>query len=242
MESFAKIYCNTCMRPTNHSVEKKVLQHDVEGDPGESMQLLCTHEFSILQCMGCDAISFRQLEEYPRFLDVDGFVRRGALSSKRTFERFFPPRKNDSFEITAIRGLPDDLLIPLQETLECYNSDSRILCTAGLRLVTEILIDQVLLIKSEIKADPEDPEKPNNLNLFGKLNLLLEDKKYASIHDALQEFRKLGNAALHNAARPSRKELRLGLDLLVQVLNQVFSMPEDVEKLRSQRINRETNK
>jgi hypothetical protein len=123
-----------------------------------------------------------------------------------TTEYFPKPERATKKEYHELPYLLTELY---RETIETFNNDNLILCSAGLRTLLEgICKDQM-------------PEQR------GTLQTRIEGLKSiipATIVDNLHSFRFLGNAAVHELARPSQKELALAIEVMEDILNVLYSL------------------
>jgi len=70
-------------------------------------------------------------------------------------------------------------------------------------------------------------------NLEGRIAGLQEKGLLTqSSAQTLHEHRYLGNSAVHELARPSEGELRLAIEIVEHVLEQLYELPEKAEELK----------
>src|SRR5690606_37671707 len=91
--------------------------------------------YQIIQCMGCDTISFRKL-----YNDASN---QQYETEDATVQELFPKRGAHSKPIKAYRNLPIDIKKVYQETIDAYNNKLLLLTSVGIRAILEaICIDK----------------------------------------------------------------------------------------------------
>ena len=135
-----KAFCNRCNVLTNHIVKA---EHNIDESAEINIDgIIESHymgsfSYQIIECNGCDSITYRSIDFFPDFLDMDESTGKWTVSNGKTFENYFPERLENSMVEKRIIGIPNLLKRAYQEVLQCYNSDLRILCSAGLRAMIE---------------------------------------------------------------------------------------------------------
>lgn len=137
-----KVYCNRCKNETNHTVLQSVDPHGSEqvdcGD-GQTEDFEWINNYQIIQCQGCETISFRhyswlsgsEQQTGPDEWD-DGSV-----------VKLYPNRSSKLIPIKDYLNVPHTLRRIYRETIECFNNGILTLCAAGLRAIIEgICADQ----------------------------------------------------------------------------------------------------
>lgn len=218
----AKSYCSTCARLQNHKVLKEELTHfdDQEGWWEEN-------SYQIIQCAGCDALSFRILHE-------DAALSQNSHSDDSVVEILFPRRDSESRPIKKYRrDFPLKVKDIYVETVEAFNNQFNLLCGMGVRSTLEaICLDKEIkngkvIIKGVLKVS-------NKLN--GKIAGLCE-KGYltASNSETLNELRILGNEVVHEVQAPSRNELAIAIDILELLIDNIYVIERKALHLRRSR-------
>jgi len=235
-----KVYCAQCKRETNHVVlqsidsdASEVIGH-VDGHP-ETIDW--SNNYQIIQCQGCDAISFRHVSwfsEAAQQISEDEW-------DDGTSTWLYPKRSDKTWAIKDYYNVPNNLRRIYRETAECFNNDALTLCAAGLRAIIEgICADQ------NIQDGPVQISKPDGTietkrrdNLEGKIAGLGEKgivaPKNATI---LHQHRFLGNDAVHELAQPSVDELKLAIEIIEHILDSLYEMPDKAEELQRIRAKR----
>lgn len=236
-----KVYCYLCKGETNHLVLQsvdldgsEVIGYDEGGDPAA---MHWTDNYQIIQCQGCDTITFQHIYWFSETVRQIGPDEWGD----GTFTQLYPKRSDKTRVIKYYYNAPNTLHRIYRETLECFNNDALTLCAAGLRAIIEgICADQ------KIQDGPVQITKPDGTieekrkdNLEGKIAGLGEKgiltRNTAAI---LHEHRFLGNEAVHELRQPSPDELSLAIEIVEHILDSLYEMPDMAEGLRKFRARR----
>lgn len=219
-----KSFCATCSRPTNHKVmkEEKILCSDDTGWWDET-------RYQIIQCLGCDAISFRRLYNdvsYQQGFDED-----------MTTQELFPKRGPHSRPIKSYRNLPIEIKKVYQETIDAYNNNLSLLASVGVRAVLEAICLEKKV--TEGTYENANGKKIRSKKLDGKIYGLAE-KGFLTPSNAeiLHELRFLGNSAVHELATPSLSEISLALDIIELVIEYIYIIGRKAHQLKNSRTNR----
>jgi len=231
-----KVYCSTCANETNHIV---IQSFDTSGSEvvGDEATIDWSDNYQIIQCQGCDTVSFRHLNWFSENQDYWG----GDDYSDGTTSWLFPKRTKGTLKTKDYYNAPNNLRRIYRETVDCFNNDSLILSAAGLRAIIEgICADQ------SITDGPIELTKPDGTthiirknNLEGKISGLCEKGILTKSNSAiLHEHRYLGNDAVHDLAQPSAQELTLAIEIIEHTLESLYEIPEKAEELRTKRLKR----
>ncbi len=228
-----QVVCCVCNIETNHIVCQS-LEHETLGAKFEKSGYSCDSNahllidlydsFQIIQCQGCNSISFRQVRNCSEYDNDTVFL--------------YPHRSKTTKPIKDYFHVPRDLQLIYSETIECFNHDNSYLCAAGLRAIVEgVCADQKITDGPELTSTGDQVKKngkPLRKNaLYHKIIGLVEKgiltKEQANI---LHFHRNLGNDALHELQRPSAKELSLAIDVLENVLDVLYESPKKGDVLK----------
>jgi hypothetical protein len=217
-----KSYCTKCNRQTNQLVVKEVNQDYFEEESGWWDK----SEFQIIQCMGCDDISFRKLYNdisQQQHSDEDG-----------TTQELFPQRGAHSRPIRPFRGLPFTIRTIYRETIDAYNANLTLLCGVGVRAVVEAICIEKSIISGKVKT--KTGGERNSKNLDGKI-AGLATKGFLTVDNAevLHELRFLGNEAVHDLTQPSIEELGLAIDIIELIIENIYMMRSKALSLQAKR-------
>lgn len=194
-----------CSAKTRHSILADVTDEDTHGP------IDFYRHYQVIQCDGCQAISFRKSS----YCSED-YIQVG-YNEYELDERvdLFPAR------IANSRGLGDDtayLPEPLdrlyEETRSALLNVSPVLTGIGLRALVESVCKEKNVKGANLK------EKIDQLAKIGVLN--------SSQQTILHLIRTLGNKAAHEVKPHSAEQLALAMDVVEHLLDGVYVMPKKV--------------
>ena len=198
------VACNKCSGETNHVV---LLSVDISGRE-DSVDFQWIESYQIIQCQGCNAISFRNTSSNSEDYDFD----EGGIQNS-TYEILYPSRLKGRTGIgSEARYLPPTVHKIYQETLNALNNNLPILTGVGLRALVETVCQE------KAAGDGSLLKKINNLVTKQVLT-----PASASI---LHKIRTLGNKAAHEVTPHSDKLLSLAMDVVEHLLRDVYILPK----------------
>lgn len=213
-----KSYCNKCIRPTNQVVvkEEKTSYDDGEGWWEEI-------DYQIIQCSGCDEISFRRLETNPQIQSYD--------DTPQYMQELYPKRGPNSISIKNFNNLSIKLKSLYRETIDAFNNEQLILCCGGLRALIEgICLDKA--IKGVMIKDRKGNDALKE-TLEGKIEGLFESGFLTkSSATSLHELRFIGNEALHELSKPSVDEIKLAIEILESTIDNLYELHHKAMKIQ----------
>ena len=169
--------------------------------PDEDFQWAADYE--IIQCAGCDTISFRRESSNSEDWEPDGTTAES--------QELYPSRTKNRQLIDDTHLLPLNLSRIYQETVSALNNDQPILSGIGIRAIIETVSNE---------------EKAAGNNLAQKIDGLvakgLLTKDGAKI---LHKIRALGNDAAHSVKAHKPTELKLAIDVVEHMLQAVYILP-----------------
>jgi hypothetical protein len=209
------VYCNNCKSVLNHVVLLSIDENGSEEyDEGFSIDWI--DHYQIIQCQGCDIISFRH---------KGWFSEDQVYDSDGTSEYLYPLREQNLKRKMKFENVPNNLEELYNESVDSYNIGSLILCAGGLRsLVEGICIDQGINDKSNLNR------KISGLHEKG----ILTESQTSILH----ELRFMGNNALHDLKKPTKKEFELAFDIIEHILKTIYDLPAKGNALKKKRENR----
>lgn len=235
-----KVYCAQCKWETNHLVLQSV---DCDGSEvighydGDPETIDWSNNYQIIQCQGCDAISFRHVSW---FSEYQGPLGLGEWSDGLS-TWLYPKRSDKTKPIKDYYNVPNTLRRIYRETLECFNNDALTLCAAGLRAIIEGICADQKIVDGPVQVIKRDgsTETKRKDNLEGKIAGLGEKgiltQKNATI---LHEHRFLGNEAIHKLSQPTPDELTIAMEIVEHILDALYEMPDKAEELQRIRAKR----
>jgi hypothetical protein len=202
--------CRRCNGQTNHTVCNSLgLAWE---DYGANLQ--GTENYEIIRCLGCDNISFRI--GFSNSEDIEYDLEGNSFYPET--EKLYPSRLKSRTSLTDADSLPRKIRYVYTETHAALRIKLRILAGIGIRT----LIEAVCL---------EEGAKGKNLKT--KINDLVKKevltKKNATI---LHKTRFLGNRTAHEIKPPSDPELDVAFDIVENLLETVYIIPEKAEQLK----------
>lgn len=208
------VACVTCKRETKHSVLRSIEVSGKEDLGPDEPPFSWNDTFQIVQCRGCETISFRKLhqnsEDYasvgPGPGDWDYAIR----------EDLYPSRAEGRDPIEDDKLLPTNLQRIYQETIKALNSSQPVLAGIGIRAIIETVCKEKSATGKDLFAKIND--------LVGKGVLTQEGA------DILHKLRVLGNQAAHEVKPHDSVQLDLALDVIDHLLMGVYVLPHHASK------------
>ena len=220
------IHCLECKRPTRHRVMVSLDKNATAYDKAEGWSVDWSDRYQVLECQGCETITFRHQHWFSEAQDFD---------DDGTTERLYPMRNKDAVTSKSFHNVPSNLRRIYNELIDCFNNDSPTLCAAGLRALVEgICAEQGILDGPvEVPAKGGGTQTVRKENLEGRIAGLQEKSLLTQASaQTLHEHRYLGNSAVHELARPSSDELKLAIEIVEHVLEQLYELPEKAAALQ----------
>lgn len=202
--------CRVCKRETNHIV--KVIETKLYSSDDFSYN----DDYAIVQCMGCDSLSFRNeyVTSESGYEDEDGFYNEGASI------KIYPPMLNGHKRLDDAWLLPYSIQLMYNESIEALQSGCKVLAGAGFRAI----IEAICLDKQITGRDLE-----TKIN-----NLVKNDLITKSERDRLHSIRFMGNDSIHEMKIPSDEQLKLVLYIVEHLISNIYLIdPAARQKLES---------
>ena len=220
------VSCPNCKNKTNHTV---VVSADSQGSEyyDEYATLFWIDNYQVIQCLGCNIISFRHLNFFSESFNPE-FGENGLT------EYLYPKRIDDFRPTKDFYNAPTNLRRIYRETIDCLNQESFTLCSAGLRAIVEGVCAEQKVKDGEISYTNAkgDIVKKRSKHLDGKIFGLAEKNVLTSKNaEMLHQHRYLGNDSIHQLSLPSKLELNLALDIIEHVLESLYEIPEKASEL-----------
>ncbi|WP_294058944.1 DUF4145 domain-containing protein [Thiolapillus sp.] len=190
------VTCRECKRSTKHLILSDVCLKG-RGDMGPYGDFMWHDEHQIVQCQGCETISFRKThnnsEDITHIVDV------------------YPNPEDGRDTIDYDYLLPSNLQLIYNETIKSINCGQAVLTGMGIRAIVETVC------KNKNANGKDLCEKINDLVIQGVLT-----KKDA---DILHKLRTLGNEAAHEVKPHNNATLALALDVIDHLIKGVYILP-----------------
>ena len=219
-EKVLDVVCTECNRETQHIVRQSFYdywksddhpQHFVDGGT----------DYQIIECQGCRTISFRS---------EGWFSEENGISIQ-----LFPKRSSHTRPKKDLYEVPRQLRRIYHEVIESFNNDLLISCSAGLRAIIEGICSEKNIKNGEVEIPDGKGTKKivRKSNLQGKIAGLAEKNILTKSNaDILHEHRFLGNEALHELSQPSVSELRLAIEIIEHLLENIYELPSKAKNLK----------
>ncbi len=222
-----KSYCIICDRLQNQIVLKSIIK-EYQGTEQEG-GWWDKSGFQIIKCGGCDEISFRKL-----YNDV---AMQGNSKDDETIQELYPQRGSHSRPIKVFRGVPIEITKIYRETIDAFNSNLKLLCSVGVRAIVEAICLDKKIVNGEVKSP--NGEVLISKKLDGKISGMATKGFLTSDNaETLHEIRFIGNEAIHELTQPSLEELRLAIDIVELVIENIYIVKRKALHLQQRRENR----
>jgi hypothetical protein len=168
--------------------------------------------FQIVQCRGCETLSFRKVstnsEAWDGYYEPDG----SPVQVYREEIETYPSREIAREPVEDFNTLPPKVRLIYVETLNALSSNQPVLAGIGIRAIVETIC--------------KDANSPGS-NLSSRIDGLVGLGKLSSDGAAtLHKLRVLGNAAAHDVVPHDEDQLALGLDVVEHVLEALYILPK----------------
>ena len=195
-----KYFCQACGGERKHS---KLFEKKVNGAE-EEYGFFWTTRFQIIECAGCENISF--LKMYG-----DNYMMRGDPDGDMEYyedEDIYPPYLKLGQELKGIHQVPENIRNIYKETINALKIGSLLLTAGGFRAVIEATCNHL---------------KIKQANLAERIDLL-HSNGYLSKAESrrLHSIRFLGNSALHEIQTPKSEQLVILLTIVNHLLSNLF--------------------
>ena len=197
-----KQYCNSCRQPTNHKVVQSYSDIYRREDNSEMPVDHAEGTWEIIQCVGCETVSFRVL-----WLTSEHWA-----TNEDPTEYRYPEVDKDQVPVKSFRHAPANIYRIYRESIQSFNIGSYILCAAGLRIVIEGICEEVMATEETKNLD----KKIDELHKQGILS-----KKHAKI---LQALRSIGNKAVHELSTPPQDDLKAAIEIVEHTLENLYGL------------------
>jgi hypothetical protein len=225
-----RILCSNCSNETKHKVLTSI--NESGSDVWEErLEFFWNTDYEIVQCLGCETVSFRNHMTNSEHEDDYGRTISTVL--------LYPRRSNETKAQKYFRNVPYNLMRIYRETIESYNYENLTLCGAGVRALVEgiCLENGITGGNIEIKKNDGTTLIKRKTTLEGKINGLHENGKLTEQNaEILHEHRFLGNEAVHELSIPSKEDLELALEIVENVFDTLYEIPNKGLSLKKKRL------
>lgn len=208
-----RVPCRNCYVETRHKVLQSV---DVSGRDYYRGEFVFGYEdsYQIVQCQGCDDISFRKVHTNSEDIDHDPETGEQSYDTKIDV---YPSRVAGRNKLRQADSLPWQVTKIYDETHAALCSKQPILAGIGIRALVESICQQ---------------EQATGKNLEQKIDSLVTlEVLTKSGAEMLHSTRLLGNLAVHEVRPHSEITLGLAMDVVEHLLTDVYILPDATAKL-----------
>jgi len=202
--------CGKCFVETRHLVLQSV---DIDGKALD-WDYYYTDNFQIVQCQGCDSISFRKCHSDSENMGWDEERNEGFHIDKI---ELYPNRVAGRHKLRQAHFLPFEVSRIYDETHAALCNRQPILAGIGIRALVETVC------KEKSAAGSNLEQKIDNLVNMGVLT--------QAGAETLHSMRILGNEAAHEVKPHSEETLNLAMDVVEHLLNDVYILPAITKSL-----------
>jgi hypothetical protein len=204
MSEIIKNYCKRCDYETNH----KVLFKERFRSPDE-LGYDFIIEYMVVKCLGCETTSFRE-----EFINLETAYpdENGDWTPEITITNY-PKKDRIVKRLDNVHALPDKIKSIYNEAVNSYNADCPILTGVAFRAVIEAICIE---------------EKIQGYNLEKKINNLVRQKLITEKEARrLHSIRFIGNDSVHEMKAPKEKSLKIVLNIIEHLLNNLYLIDYD---------------
>ena len=204
---FVKCYCDTCERETNHAIKATV---EVTS-PDEEYWWHC--DYSIVKCCGCGTVSFLTATTEEGEVEYNEY---GEVSYPTKYKTF-PYHRRFAKSISDVWSIPRNISKIYKETINALNNECFLLAAAGFRVIVE-----AICIENKI----EGKSLETKINNLCKKGIITKNDR-----DRLHSIRFMGNDSVHAIKEPDKRQIRLVLDIIHNMLNGLYVLTKECEDI-----------
>ncbi len=205
-----QLVCHDCNRETSHNI---VASYDEKGyeDCGDGNSVDWLNCNQIIQCLGCETISFRTESYFSE--DVEHNVDGTTYYPEKI--KYYPARAEGLSSIETYL-LPPEIQGIYTETILAIENEQHILSGIGIRAIVETVCKE---------------RKVSGNNLFKKIDAL-KDQSIVTTEGAeiLHKLRVLGNDAAHEVKAHNSTQLTLAIKVIRHMLEGTYIIPHQVKQ------------
>jgi hypothetical protein len=236
-----KTYCNKCKVRINHKILVTLdsKSHDLVGRDmtidGKIHEYFfdSADSYQIIECVGCNSKSFREVCWCSEWQDFDN----PGIS-----ETLFPSPEEYLRAVKEFLEIPFHIKEIYSQTIIAFNNNLWVLSAAGIRSIIEgickqkgiVTVDKIFINKKGIEIIRKSKDLYDKIERLNELGIITSQQK-----SSLHELRYLGNTALHELDVPLEDDLILGIDIIENMLQNIFEIPLKSKLLENSRIKKE---
>lgn len=206
MKNKIKSYCSRCDFETNHEI---LFQNSFRSDPEEGYDYALEHY--VIKCLGCENVSFRK-----EIVDLEIIYpdEHGNWDPEIT-STTFPSKSKVVKGLKNTYNLPEKIKLIYDEAISAYNAECAILTGVAFRAIIEAICIEESITGKNLEV------KINNL----VRQKLITEKEAKRLHS----IRFIGNDSVHEMKVPKNKSLKLVLNVIEHLLNNLYLIDIDNE-------------
>ncbi len=206
--------CRNCNVETRHKVLQSVDVSIIQDDINTNWWYQADDSYQIVQCQGCDEISFRKIHTNSEDIDYDPETDEQSYHAEIAV---YPSRVAGRNKLRQMDFLPWQVAKIYDETHAALCSKQPILAGIGIRALVEAICQQ---------------EQATGKTLVQKIDSLVKlEVLTKSGAEMLHSTRLLGNVAAHEFIPHSEITLGLAMDVVEHLLTDVYILPATTDKL-----------
>lgn len=211
IEESHKFTCKECSKETSHKIIATYTELGTE-DCGGGHSVDWTEKNQIIQCLGCETVSFRVASTFSEDWDFD---RDGNAYYNETV-KYYPARSEGLKAINSYL-LPENVQRIYEETVLAIENEQNILAGIGIRALVETIC-------KDLNAEGD--------SLFQKIESLgaksiITNEGISTLH----KFRALGNNAAHEVKKHNKQQLSLAIQIIEHMLDGTYIIPHRVSEV-----------
>lgn len=200
MSKKCKSYCRVCKRETNHIIVAEY----VRGGRDEKYEVDWSSHNEILECQGCETVSFRHVSSNTDCVDYET----GKLEE---FIEIYPDLTKTREPIPDSDEFPAPTRRVYLETLTVLSGNAPILAAIGIRAIIESIC-------KDLKTGKRNLEK--NIDALADLGHLSKGQA-----ELLHKHRFMGNVAAHEIQPAKPANLIAALEITETLLKTIYVLP-----------------
>lgn len=213
--------CSECDRETTHSIVRSA--NYVNEYEDKDFSVTAWEEYAIIECKGCQAISFRQASSNSENLDHDPDTGATILDEKIDL---YPPRLAGRRELKDSWELPFPVRRAYEETWQALQGGMPVLAGIGIRALVETMCKE---------------RGANGRSLEKKLDNLVDQGVLTKAGaEILHSLRIMGNDAAHEVKPHKIGDLSTAMDVIEHALQGIYILPKRAAKLPKRNVGKNT--
>lgn len=205
-----KFICKDCSRVTTHKIIASYLERG-EENCGHGHGVDWIKRDQIIQCLGCESVSFRSISTFSEDWDFDS----EGNSYLNENVKFYPGRSEGIQKIESYI-LPEKVQSIYSETILAIENEQNILAGIGIRALVETICKDLNAQGSNLY---------DKINSFEGLSILTKEGV-----ETLHKLRVLGNDAAHEVKKHNKQQLSVAIGIIEHMLNGTYIIPAKVKE------------